>query len=116
MIKCSECGGMVDESNYICTRCGKEITYRGVVSRKGDASIFAENDVTRTVVKKEGIGEPCLWMYILSVFYPVLQWILIGVYVSKNDFDSAFGLWLKPLIAQIIISVIAIIIIAVATS
>ena len=45
-------------------------------------------------------------MYIASVLIPVLQWILVGVYVSKNDMSNAFKLFITPLVAQIVAIII----------
>ncbi len=44
------------------------------------------------------------------MFFPVLQWILMGTYVSKNQTENARELYWKPAVAQFVLVVIVVLI------
>lgn len=125
MKRCRKCGAMDTFPDGVCSKCGfieggeslKPLNISRDLGREGreeapslDALAARGNVAVQTNGSR--LSEPELWMYILSCFYPILQYILMGVYVLKGDTKSAFNLWLKPLIAQIVLAIAAIIIIA----
>ncbi|MDD6060780.1 MAG: hypothetical protein PUB97_10470 [Ruminococcus sp.] len=121
---CEECGGIIDAATLTCSRCGKKlkaIENDGNMNNRSGGEHGKENwDLFQNKehqicmnnhkqYESAGIDYPEIWMYIVSIFLPVLQWILVGVYVSKNDFKNAWGLLWKPLLIQIIFIMILII-------
>lgn len=115
---CPNCGKTLKAGETFCSACGRTIPGGAPMpeSRKPDYSMFQHSDMPSTTGKTNAdyLYAPTMWMYIASVFFPMLQWILIGMYVSKNQFDEARSLFFRPLIAQVVMYTIAIIIIVVA--
>lgn len=67
-----------------------------------DSGSFKTNTGTLADERTESkINPPEFWMYVLAAFFPVLQWMWMGAYISKNQFDDAKAIFAKPLIAQI---------------
>ena len=118
MERCKKCGAMDMFPNGICSKCGasledfpeEEVKIRASAHEKETAlSMFAEsNEQKNDDSIAEKLPTPETWMYAVSSFLPVLQWLLVSVYVSKGNTKSAFELWWKPFIVQIALTTIAI--------
>lgn len=106
---CKKCGQRAVTVFGLCSKCGERID--DTSGTTGSLSPLSNGTMTGSAAADNSIPEPSVWMYVLSVFLPVLQWILMGVYVSKGQFRSAFGLWIKPIIMQIIFCVAVLIVI-----
>lgn len=51
-------------------------------------------------------SSPEIWFYVLCIFCPFIQWILIVLYILKGEKRSAFFMWINPTLVQITVGVI----------
>lgn len=109
---CPKCGAVLKADARYCDACGTTVGEKRLtpesMKQEHNYDMFKE---TRTSGPAGGTREgeiysPELWMYIVSVFFPVLQWILMGVYIAKNQFDDAKSLFVRPLIIQIVVYIV----------
>ncbi|MDO4863790.1 MAG: hypothetical protein Q4A05_06450 [Ruminococcus sp.] len=100
---CKKCGAMSYLENGLCAKCRED---------QAPSIEALSNGIYKASKDANAAPYPEIWMYVLSVFFPILQYILMGVYVSKGDTSTAWSLWWKPAIGQAIIYVIAGIILA----
>lgn len=103
---CKKCGAMSYLENGLCAKCREDQAPSLESLSNGSYAASRESSASNSAPYPE------IWMYVLSVFFPILQYILMGVYVSKGDTSTAWSLWWKPAIGQAVISIIAIIILA----
>ncbi len=118
MERCKKCGAMDMFPNGICSKCGaalgnfpeEELNMKSSSQGKEPSfSMFSEsNEKKNGGDTKEALPAPESWMYAVSAFFPVLQWLLVSVYVLKGNNKGAFELWWKSFIVQIAIIVIAV--------
>lgn len=111
--RCPNCGAIDNFIDGGCSKCGFRLSASKVMAMETEAekavtlekesnydTLRLEEDNSQNAVSVERqsdkIDEPKAWMYILSIFNPILQCILMGVYVSKNDSSSAFKLFIIP--------------------
>ena len=113
MKRCNKCGRMDYFPNGVCSKCGfidgaKEEAFRINTSQISEGTSEFALSQKRENYYRETIDDPKVWMYIVSIFIPILQWIFMGVYVSKNDSSSAFKLFMIPFVFQVIATIIII--------
>lgn len=101
---CIKCGAMECFIDGKCSICGSPSAESKTKEAK-TASVSTPNQKGAQSISNR-IDSPQIWMYIASVLIPVLQWILVGVYVSKNDMSNAFKLFITPLVVQIVAIII----------
>ncbi len=123
--RCPKCGKLDEFENGVCANCGFKDrgTAKVAENSKPNYDVFrnesnSQNNSSGSSVdvKSDLPAEPDTWMYVLSFFYPVIQWILMGAYVSRGKSEYAWRLWRKTAIWQIIFAIVAtIVIIAIAS-
>lgn len=111
--KCPRCGGNVRTGETTCTVCGERIEQQVEQTFKTqmnvDMTMFQNKDdssphpqrMNSTASVEHHLSEPSMWMYVVSCFFPILQWILVGVYVADGQEDEAFRLWWKPAVVTV---------------
>ena len=83
----------------------------GVKRMEGNFEMFQENkSENQHYPEREVYTGPEIWMYVISVFFPVLHWIFIGAYIVRGEKEHAWSMWLKPFIFQMAVLVVGFII------
>lgn len=113
---CEYCGAIIKENSKYCEVCGRTTEFgknlmKSPFISEPNYDLFRENKASRGERQKGEIAPPEMWMYIAAFLLPMLGWILIGVYASKGQFQYAEELFVKPLVASLIIYGIAFLII-----
>lgn len=81
----------------------KEANWDALRTTEKKAGDGANSNIAVQQCMSNAIDDPQTWMYIAAFFIPVLQYILVGVYVSKNDMSNAFKLLVIPLLVQVLL-------------